>query len=76
MTDEPANAVRCKVCKDVIPVNTGYIFTACSCADENKPYIAVDGGDHYVRYIGEPDQFEFIGPHDLVLSEKEENKDE
>jgi len=50
-------AVKCKICKTAIPMNTRYILTMCKCDDSR---IGIDGGQEYVRMMGEPDQFIYL----------------
>lgn len=55
--EETCARVRCRVCNRTIPTNTGYLFTKCDCKDQ---YIAVDGGEDYVKFSGDPDQFIYL----------------
>lgn len=53
------NYVLCKVCGDRISVDTDYEFVSCSCGA-----IAVDGGQHYCRIIGNTNNYEVITKED------------
>ena len=49
------DAVHCKVCGSYIRMNTNYNYIPCACGA-----IAVDGGDLYVRILGEFDNWEIV----------------
>lgn len=65
-----AHFIKHKVCGEVLPMDTGYQFMACSC-DPEDGRIFTDGGDpetpgNYCRVGGDPDQIEFFDK-DMVL---------
>jgi len=47
------NRTRCKKCGDVITSNHVHDFVRCKCGA-----VAVDGGDDYLRRIGNPEDME------------------
>jgi len=49
------NAIRCKVCGDIIWSRHVHDFRYCSCKK-----VAIDGGREYCRTMGELDNIEFL----------------
>lgn len=47
------NAIRCKICGDVIESKSVHDFKFCSCGA-----CAVDGGREYLRRVGDLDKWE------------------
>lgn len=47
------NAIKCKVCGDVIESEHRHDFKTCSCGA-----VSVDGGHNYQRIVGEPYNYE------------------
>ena len=60
------NAIKCRICGSYIRMNTGYDYIPCACGA-----IAVDGGDQYVRILGNRDDYEIVA----IPVCKEENND-
>ena len=58
------NAIQCTVCDDVIESKHRHDFKWCSCGS-----CAVDGGNDYLRRLGDPSNW-------IELSISEENEDE
>lgn len=55
------NAIRCKHCGDVIESKSVHDYIACSCGA-----CAVDGGRHYLRRCGNPDDCEELSEYKEV----------
>ena len=55
------NAIRCKKCGDIIESESTHDFKWCSCKS-----VAVDGGLHYLRRVGFPDDWEELSEHTEV----------
>lgn len=49
------DAVKCRICGSYIRTNTGYDCIPCACGA-----VAVDGGDQYVRILGNKDDYEIV----------------
>ena len=49
------NAIRCKKCGDIIESNSIHDFKECSCGA-----CFVDGGHEYLRFGGDPEDFEVL----------------
>lgn len=49
------NAIRCKLCGDIIESNFLHDFKECSCGA-----CACDGGHDYVKISGNPDDYEIL----------------
>ena len=47
------NRIKCKKCGDIIQSNSVHDFKFCKCKS-----VAVDGGQDYIRRIGNADDFE------------------
>lgn len=47
--------VKCLKCGDIIQSTHRHDFRWCSCQS-----VAVDGGDHYLRIIGDPKDYELV----------------
>jgi len=56
------NRARCKRCRDTIESTHVHDFVSCRCGA-----IAVDGGSHYIRRIGNPEDFEELADDGTVL---------
>lgn len=52
---EKTSWVRCNKCGSYISMDTGYEYIECACGA-----IAVDGGEHYTRIIGQSENWSIV----------------
>ena len=55
MSEQTGPKVKCKKCGDVIQSMSLHDMKWCTCGA-----IAVDGGGHYLRLLGEPENIEVL----------------
>lgn len=55
MEDAVMNKAKCKKCGDVIHSKHRHDFVECKCGA-----IGIDGGNDYIRRLGDPDDFEEV----------------
>ena len=60
------NAIRCKLCGEVIESTYRHDFKFCSCKS-----VAVDGGHDYLRRVGDKSNWEELSETEII-----ENKDD
>ena len=56
------NAIRCKICGEVVESKTTHDFEACKCYRESDGAKGsfCDGGTSYLRHGGDPDTYESL----------------
>ena len=63
------NKIRCKKCGDIIESKHVHDFKWCSCKS-----VAVDGGNKYLRRLGNFDDFEELSKSSTKEGEKNEDE--